>query len=74
TTERVGPLLNIWFASSTRSDDLCQPFAGVVRELKAKPPTLVGGEWDTLEGKVAKVLLAVGQPTSGGCNDNGPGL
>jgi uncharacterized protein (DUF924 family) len=30
----------------------------VVRELKADPPTLIGGEWDTLEGKVTKVLLA----------------
>ena len=58
TEEIVGPLLNIWFASGTSLDHLCQPFAEVVRELKATPPTLVGGEWDTVEGKVAKVLLA----------------
>ena len=58
TEEKVGPLLSIWFASGTALDALCQPFAGVVRELKADPPTLVGGEWDTLEGKVAKILLA----------------
>ena len=56
--EVVAPLLSIWFASGTTLDVLCQPFAGVVRELKADPPTLIGGEWDTLEGKVAKVLLA----------------
>mgnify|MGYP001383584856 FL=1 len=58
TEEVVEPLLIIWFASGMSLDDLCQPFAEVVRELKATPPTLVGGEWDTLEGKVAKVLLA----------------
>ena len=39
-------------------DDLCQPFAPVVRELKCNPPTLVGENWGGLEGKVAKVLLA----------------
>lgn len=58
TEQKVAPLLSIWFASGTALDDLCQPFAEVVRELKADPPTLIGGEWDTLEGKVAKVLLA----------------
>ena len=58
TEEFVDPLLNIWFASGTLLDDLCQPFAEVVRELKAAPPTLVDGDWDTVEGKVAKVLLA----------------
>ena len=58
TEEFVDPLLNIWFASGTLLDDLCQPFAEVVRELKATPPTLVDGEWDTVEGKVAQVLLA----------------
>ena len=58
TEEKVEPLLSIWFASGTALDALCQPFAEVVRELKADPTTLVGGEWDTLEGKVAKVLLA----------------
>ena len=46
------------YASGTSLDHLCQPFAEVVRELKATPPTLVDGEWDTVEGKVAKVLLA----------------
>jgi len=54
----VEPLLKIWFSSGTALDDLCQPFCPVVRELKAEPPSLVGGEWDTFEGKVAKVLLA----------------
>ena len=58
TDETVGPLLNIWFASGDALDEFCQPFAPVVRELKAEPPTLINGEWDTLEGKVAKVLLA----------------
>ena len=56
--EKVGPLLNIWFASGDALDHFCKPFAKVVRELKATPPTLISGEWDTLEGKVAKVLLA----------------
>jgi len=32
--EIVSPLLLIWFASGTELDDLCQPFAPVVRELK----------------------------------------
>ena len=54
----VEPLLNIWFASGTALDDFCKPFAIVVRELKADPPTLVGKQWETLDGKVAKVLLA----------------
>ena len=58
TEEIVDPLLNIWFASGKSLDELCQPFAEVVRELKATPPTLIGEEWDTVEGKVAKVLLA----------------
>ena len=56
--EIVSPLLFIWFASGTELDDLCQPFAPVVRELKCNPPTLVGENWGGLEGKVAKVLLA----------------
>ena len=54
----VSPLLTIWFASGSELDDLCQPFAVVIRELKAKPKTLVGNNWDSLDGKVAKVLLA----------------
>ena len=58
TDDKVGPLLKIWFTSGDALDELCQPFASVVRELKAKPPTLIGKEWETLEGKVAKVLLA----------------
>ena len=56
--EKVGPLLSIWFESGTALDFLCQPFAEVVRELKADPPSLIGEDWDTLDGKVAKVLLA----------------
>ena len=58
TDDIVSPLLNIWFASGTELDDLCQPFAVTVRALKADPPTLTGDDWDSLEGKVAKVLLA----------------
>ena len=56
--EKVEPLLNIWFLSGASLDNLCQPFAEVVRELKNVPQTLVGGDWNTHEGKVAKVLLA----------------
>ena len=44
--------------SGSSLDALCQPFAPVIRELKAQPPTLIGEDWDSLEGKVAKVLLA----------------
>ena len=58
TDDIVSPLLNIWFASGTELDDLCQPFAVTVRALKADPPTLTGEDWNSLEGKVAKVLLA----------------
>ena len=58
TEEAVAPLLGIWFASGTTLDDLCQPFAPVIRELKSDPPTLVGDVWDSLEGQIAKVLLA----------------
>ena len=54
----VSPLLPIWFASGSKLDDLCQPFSVVIRELKANPTTLVGNNWDSLDGKVAKVLLA----------------
>ena len=54
----VSPLLPIWFASGSELDDLCQPFSVVIRELKANPTTLVGNSWDSLDGKVAKVLLA----------------
>ena len=54
----VSPLLPIWFASGSELDDLCQPFSVVIRELKANPTTLVGNNWDSLDGKVAKVLLA----------------
>jgi uncharacterized protein (DUF924 family) len=56
--EFVSHLLSIWFASGAELDDLCQPFAPVVRELKSNPSTLVGENWESLEGKVAKVLLA----------------
>ena len=58
TEEKVRSLLTIWFASGSSLDALCQPFAPVIRELKAPPPTLVGEDWDSLEGKLAKVLLA----------------
>jgi len=58
TDEYVAPLMSIWFMSGTALDDLCQPFAQVVRELKADPPTLIGSDWDSIEGKAAKVLLA----------------
>ena len=40
TEETVGPLLSIWFASGTALDALCQPFAEVVRELKADLPEI----------------------------------
>ena len=58
TDAKVEPLINIWFASGNSLDDLCQPFVPIVRELKNIPPTLIGNDWDSLEGKVAKVLLA----------------
>lgn len=58
TDEKVEPLLSIWFESGTALDKVCQPFANVIRELKADPPSLTGSEWNTLDGKVAKVLLA----------------
>jgi len=56
--QTVSPLMTIWFQSGTALDDFCQPFAAVVRELKADPPSLTGEDWDSVEGKVAKVLLA----------------
>jgi uncharacterized protein (DUF924 family) len=56
--ENLSPLMAIWFQSGTALDDFCQPFAAVVRELKADPPSLIGNNWDSVEGKVAKVLLA----------------
>ena len=58
TEAKVEPLLHIWFASGTTLDTFCQPFAEVVRKLKTDPPVLIGDEWDSLDGKVAKVLLA----------------
>ncbi|MCL1629538.1 DUF924 family protein [Roseibaca sp. V10] len=48
----------IWFQSGRALDAFCQPFAPVVRELKSDPPSLTGEEWNSLEGKAAKVLLA----------------
>ncbi|MCG5052207.1 MAG: DUF924 family protein [Myxococcales bacterium] len=54
----ASPLISLWFASGKALDEFCQPFAAVVRELRAEPPSLIGEEWDILEGKVAKVLLA----------------
>ena len=56
--ENVQPLMTIWFQSGRTLDAFCQPFAPVVRELKADPPSLTGKDWDSLEGTVAKVLLA----------------
>ena len=58
TEAKVEPLIHIWFASGTTLDNFCQPFAEVVRKLKTDPPVLIGDEWDSLDGKVAKVLLA----------------
>ncbi|MEO0525217.1 MAG: DUF924 family protein [Pseudomonadota bacterium] len=56
--EAVQPLMTVWFQSGRALDAFCQPFAPVVRELKADPPTLMGEDWNSLDGKVAKVLLA----------------
>jgi len=51
----VRPLLGIWFGAGTKLDDFAQPFAPVIRELKKG--TLTEPEWDTTEGRIAKVLL-----------------
>jgi hypothetical protein len=56
--ETVRPLMTIWFQSGRTLDAFCQPFAPVVRELKADPPSLIGEDWNSLEGTAAKVLLA----------------
>ena len=56
--ETVEPLLGIWFRSGTALDNICKPFSSVVRELKADPQTLVEDEWFTIEGQVARVILA----------------
>lgn len=56
--ETVWPLMTIWFQSGRTLDAFCQPFAPVVRELKADPQSLTGESWDSLDGTVAKVLLA----------------
>ena len=56
--ETVEPLLGIWFRSGTTLDKLCQPFSSVIRELKTDPPTLIEDEWFTIEGQIARVLLA----------------
>ena len=56
--EIVEPLLGIWFRSGTTLDKLCQPFSSVIRELKTDPPTLIEDEWFTIEGQIARVLLA----------------
>ena len=58
TDEIVEPLLGIWFRSGTALDALCRPFSFVIRELKADPPTLIEDEWFTIEGQIARVLLA----------------
>jgi len=55
----VAPLMGVWFEFGSKIDDVCTPaFSSVIRELKNEPPTLTGDDWDSLEGKVAKVLLA----------------
>ena len=54
----VSSLLVIWFQSGQSLDKLCKPFIPTVRELKSKPQTLIGDEWDSIDGKIAKVLLA----------------
>ena len=54
----VSSLLVIWFQSGQSLDKLCQPFIPIVRELKSKPQTLIGDEWGSIDGKIAKVLLA----------------
>ena len=54
----VSSLLVIWFQSGQSLDKLCKPFIPTVRELKSKPKTLIGNEWDSIDGKIAKVLLA----------------
>jgi uncharacterized protein (DUF924 family) len=51
----VGPLMGIWFMAGTNLDEFAQPFAPVIRELKAG--TLIEPEWAALEGRIAKVLL-----------------
>ena len=56
TDEYVNHLMSIWFESGTALDGTYKKFESVVKELKAG--TLTGPEWDSLEGKVAKVLLA----------------
>mmetsp|Transcript_43422 Transcript_43422/g.99496 ORF Transcript_43422/g.99496 Transcript_43422/m.99496 type:complete len:251 (+) Transcript_43422:76-828(+) len=55
TDEGVSDLLSVWFECGADLDDLAQPFAPVIKEAKAG--TLVEPEWQTIEGKVAKVLL-----------------
>ena len=54
----VSSLLVIWFQSGQSLDKLCQPFIPIVRELKSNPQTLIGDEWGSIDGKIAKVLLA----------------
>ena len=54
----VSSLLVIWFQSGQSLDNLCKPFIPTVRELKSKPQTLIGDELDSIDGKIAKVLLA----------------
>ena len=55
----VSPLLVIWFQSGQSLDKLCKPFIPTVRELKSKPKTLIGNEWDSIDGKIAKVLFCL---------------
>jgi hypothetical protein len=52
--ETVRPLMTIWFQSGRALDAFCQPFAPVVRELKADPPSLTGEDWTDLKAKLPR--------------------
>jgi len=51
----INPMMGIWFMSGPKLDEFAQPFAPVIKELAAG--TLTEPEWDTTEGRFAKVLL-----------------
>ena len=54
--EHVRPLLEIWFASGTALDSPAQAFVPVIRALTTN--TLNEPEWQSVEGKAARVFLA----------------
>jgi uncharacterized protein (DUF924 family) len=54
--DHVRPLLGIWFTSGVAMDGLAQAFVPVIRELAAN--TLNETEWQSVEGKAARVFLA----------------